>query len=77
MEPTFTTGQVVVFHDKIKHQFLPAIVKTVKIVDDNIEYLLDLQSGSGFEMHSEENTVSQDSILTFKEFAEVLKKEDL
>ncbi|HEY1023870.1 MAG TPA: hypothetical protein VGE26_01795 [Sphingobacteriaceae bacterium] len=73
MEPTFTTGQVVVFRDRIKQQFLPAIVKAVKIRGERIEYLLDVQSGSGFELHAAEATASQEGILTFKEFSELLK----
>lgn len=76
MEPTFSKGQVVVFRDSTKQQFLPAIVKTIIIQPEHIEYLLDLQSGSGFELHNEETTARQECILTFKEFAEVLKNED-
>ncbi|HEY0899087.1 MAG TPA: hypothetical protein VGD90_07120 [Sphingobacteriaceae bacterium] len=72
MEPTFSTGQVVFYLNPSTNQYLPAIIKAISQIDDRIDYLLEVQAGTGHEMRSEETIASQDGILTFHEFIQTL-----
>lgn len=76
MEPTFSNGQVVFYLNPATHQYLPAIIKAVNQSNDYIDYLLDVQAGTGQNMRQEEIIASQDGILTFHEFIQKLGRED-
>lgn len=76
MEPTFTTGQIVFYLNPATRQYLPAIIKSVNIVTDRIDYLLEVQADTGHAMRSEATTATQEAILTFREFIQQLGAEN-
>ncbi len=75
MEPTFITGQVVFYFKPDTSQYYPAVITAVVPGAEEITYTLDVQAGTGHALRSEEATATQDRILTFIEFTEVIRQE--
>lgn len=77
MEPTFTTGQVVFYLNQTSKQYFPAIITEVIYEKEDIRYKLEVQSGTGHALRSEETLAFQDCIFTFIEFTEILRQESI